>query len=147
MPSTLSAAAAALAGMLFWTLLGLSVGRHIVPRALALPLAPALGWGAFDVPEFVPGRSLVLASHLTHESAYYAARHGGTSRTRLYFQQGLALALMYLLDSIGGGAETPVGPGSYDALFRGGARFDTLESRSPLRGDEVCEVTVELASE
>jgi hypothetical protein len=109
-------------------------------------LAPALGWGAFDVPEFVPGRSLVLASHLTHESAYYAARHGGTSKTRLYFQQGLALALMYLLDSEGG-AEASVGPGAYEALFRGGARFDTLESRSPLRGDEVCEVTVELASE
>jgi hypothetical protein len=54
---------------------------------------------------------------------------------------------MYLLDTVGGDAEAAVGPGAYDALFRGGARFDTLESRSPLRGDEVCEVTVELASE
>jgi hypothetical protein len=110
-------------------------------------LTRALGWGAFDVQEFVPGRSLVLASHLTHESAYYAARHGGTSRSRLFFQQGLALALMYLLDSVDFDTDAPVGPGSYDALFRGGARFDTLESRSPLRGDDVCEVTVELASE
>ncbi len=110
-------------------------------------LTRALGWGAFDVQEFVPGRSLVLASHLTHESAYYAARHGGTSRSRLFFQQGLALALMYLLDSVDFDGDEPVGPGAYDALCRGGARFDTLESRSPLRGDDVCEVTVELAAE
>jgi len=96
------------------------------------------------VQEFVPGRSLVLASHLTHESAYYGARHGGTSRSRLFFQQGLALALMYLLESVDfGGGEL----GSYDALFRGGPRFHTLESRSSLRGDDVCEVTVELATE
>ena len=26
-----------------------------------------------------------------------AARHGGTSRSRLFFQQGVALALMYLI--------------------------------------------------
>jgi hypothetical protein len=110
-------------------------------------LARALGWGAFDVQEFIHGRSLVLASHLTHESAYYAARHGGTVRSRLFFQQGLALALMYLLDSVDFAAEDPIGPGAYDALFRSGARFDTLESRSSLRGDDVCEVTVELASE
>jgi hypothetical protein len=110
-------------------------------------LTRALGWGAFDVQQLIPGRSLVLASHLTHESAYYAARHGGTPRSRLFFQQGLALALTYLLDTIDFDAEDPLGPGAYDALFRGGARFDTLESRSPLRGDDVCEVTVELASE
>jgi hypothetical protein len=110
-------------------------------------LTQALGWGAFAVAEFVAGRSLVLASHLTHESAYYSARHGGTSRTRLYFHQGLALALMYLLDSVDFDAPEPLGPGSYEALFRSGARFDTLESRSPLRGDDVCEVTVELAAE
>jgi hypothetical protein len=54
---------------------------------------------------------------------------------------------MYLLDSIDFDAPDPVGPGAYDALFRGGQRFDTLESRSPLRGDDVCEVTVELAAE
>ncbi len=113
-------------------------------------LTRALGWGAFDVQELVPRQALVLASHLTHESAYYAARHGGTSRSRLYFQQGLALALMYLLDSTELDGLEQVGPGAYDALFRGGhggPRFDALESRSTLRGDDVCEVTVELAGD
>jgi hypothetical protein len=110
-------------------------------------LTGALGWGAFDVQEFVPGRTLVLASHLTHESAYYSARHGGTPRSRLFFQQGLAQALMYLLDGVDFASADPLKPTAYDALFRGGARFDTLESRSPLRGDDVCEVTVERATE
>jgi hypothetical protein len=109
-------------------------------------LTRALGWGAFEVEELVPGRSIVLASRLTHESAYYAARHGGTSRSRLFFQQGVALALMYLLDSVDVTAARALGPGSYDALLRGGSRFDAIESRSPLRGDDVCEVAIELAA-
>ena len=44
MPSTLSAAAAAVVALLFWTVLGLSISRRILPHALALPLAPSLGW-------------------------------------------------------------------------------------------------------
>jgi hypothetical protein len=44
MPSILSATAAAAAALLFWTVLGLAIGRRILPSALALPLAPALGW-------------------------------------------------------------------------------------------------------
>jgi hypothetical protein len=110
-------------------------------------LTTALGWGSYHVKEFTPGRALVLASHITHESAYYSARHGGTPRSRLYFHQGLALGLMYLLDSVDFTATEPLRAGAYEALFRAGARFDTLESRSPLRGDEVCEVTVELSAE
>jgi hypothetical protein len=110
-------------------------------------LTRALGWGAFEVADLVPGRALVLRSRLTHESAYYAARHGGTSRSRLFFQQGLALALMYLLDSIDFEAKDALGPGAYDALFKSGTRFEAIESRSPQRGDDVCEVTVELAAE
>jgi len=44
MPSTLSAAAGGVIALLFWTVLGLSISRRILPRALALPLAPSLGW-------------------------------------------------------------------------------------------------------
>ena len=54
---------------------------------------------------------------------------------------------MYLVDSVDFGAQEPIGPGTYDALFRAGARFEALESRSPQRGDDTCEVTVELAAE
>jgi hypothetical protein len=43
-------------------------------------------------------------------------------------------------------AAEPLAPGTYDRLLRGGARFDALESRSPLRGDDVCEVAIELAA-
>jgi hypothetical protein len=44
MASTLHAAAGAVVALLFWTALGLAISRRIFPRALALPLAPALGW-------------------------------------------------------------------------------------------------------
>jgi hypothetical protein len=46
MASTLNAAVGAVAVLLFWTALGLSISRRIFPRALALPIAPALGWAA-----------------------------------------------------------------------------------------------------
>jgi hypothetical protein len=109
-------------------------------------LTRALGWGVFDVDEILPGRSLGVNSHLTHQSAYYGARHGSTMKSRLFFQGGLALALMHLLDSVDFDAEKPISQAAYDALFRGGARFGALESQSPLRGDPVCEVTVELGA-
>ncbi len=103
-------------------------------------LTRALGWGAFQATEFTPGRTLVLAAKATHESAYYAVRHGTTVRNRLFFQQGLALALMQILHRVDFGADEPVAKGIYDALFRSGTRFHVEETRSPLRGDRVCEV-------
>lgn len=109
-----------------------------------LGLARALGWGAYDVEEHAPGRALVLRSALTPESAYYAARHGTAVRARLFFQQGLALALMYLLESVDFDAAPPIGPDTYDALFRVGPRFEVHETKSPLRGDAVGEVSVEV---
>src|SRR5216683_7371501 len=45
MASTLNAAIGAAAAMLFWTCLGLVVMRRLVP-ALALPMAPVVGWAA-----------------------------------------------------------------------------------------------------
>ncbi len=44
MASTLNAAIGAVVALLFWTLLGFSIGRRILPPALALPTSPALGW-------------------------------------------------------------------------------------------------------
>jgi hypothetical protein len=105
-------------------------------------LARALGWGAFEVEDFTPGRVLVLKSPMTHESAYYAARHGSAMRARLFFQQGLALGLMHLSESVDFGAEEPIGPDTYEALFRAGPRYEVHETRSPLRGDDDCEVRV-----
>ena len=106
-------------------------------------LTRALGWGAFYTDEFVPGRSLILRSPITHESAYYAIRHGATVRSRLFFQQGVALALMRLLHQVDFDVEQPITQQVYDSLFKGGTRFHVHETRSPLRGDGVCEVRVE----
>jgi hypothetical protein len=121
--------------------------REVVVRLEQLVgLTRALGWGAFEVEAFAPGRALQLRSPLTHESAYYTARHGTAVRARLFFQQGLALALMHLLTSVDFEAEAPIGPKSYDALFRAGPRFEVHETRSILRGDAHNEVSVEAVS-
>lgn len=103
-------------------------------------LTRALGWGAFHPTELVPGKSLTLTAKTTHESAYYAVRHGPTIRGRLFFQQGLALALMQLLHRVDFTAEEPMAKGVYDALFTSGPRLHVEETRSPLRGDRTCEV-------
>jgi len=110
-------------------------------------LTAGLGWGAFYVDEFVPKRSLVLKSPVTHESAYYALRHGSTVRSRLFFQQGLALAIMQLLHRVDLSSPASITTDAYDALFKSGPRYVVEETRSPLRGDKVCEVTVEVVPE
>jgi hypothetical protein len=107
-------------------------------------LCRALGWGSFEVDDLVPGRALVLRSAMTHESAYYAARHGAATRARLFFQQGLSLSLMHLLESVDFTAEQPLAADAYEGLFRAGPRFEVHETRSPLRGDATCEVSVGL---
>jgi hypothetical protein len=110
-------------------------------------LTRALGWGAFQPAELAPGRRLVLTARATHESAYYAVRHDATARSRLFFQQGLALALMQLLHRVDFSAEEPMARGVYDSLFKSGPRLHVEEARSPLRGDPVCEVVATVLPE
>lgn len=109
-----------------------------------LAIARSLGWGALRAVELEPGRTLVLRAPVTPESVYYAARQGNAMTRRLPFLQGIALAIMLILHRVDFG----VGPlrltrDAYNALFRSGTRFFVEETRSPLRGDDVCEVLVE----
>ncbi len=117
-------------------------GSARAPRAAARA-RPRARLGRSSAPEFQLGRALVLRAPITHESAYYAMKHGSTARGRLLFQQGTALAIMQLLHrSISGrcGRSTPR-PGG--GLFKMGTRFRAQETKSPLRGDGACEVRVE----
>jgi hypothetical protein len=108
-----------------------------------LGIARALGWGSLYATAFTPGRSLVLRCPATHESIYYAVRHGPTVRTRLCALQGTALAIMQLLHRVDFTTSAPIAPDSYDGLFRSGTRFHVEETRSTVRGDDLCEVIVE----
>lgn len=112
-----------------------------------IEISRALGWGAFYAGEYVPGKVLSLRSPITHESAYYAVRHGKSMRGRLAFQQGTALALMQLIHRVDFAAPNAISVPAYNALFRDGPRYHVEETRSPLRGDEVSEVVVETISE
>ena len=44
MVSTLDTLVCAVTAVLLWTCLGLPIARRVAPGALALPIAPALGW-------------------------------------------------------------------------------------------------------
>ena len=112
-----------------------------------LGVARALGWGTLKANEFTAGKSLTVSSRLTHESVYYAARHERTVRSRLAFLQGTALAIMQLLHRVDFRAERPIMPDSYAHLFRSGPRWHVEETKSPLRGDDTCEVVVELMAD
>src|SRR5258708_22822312 len=46
MASTFHVLACGAAALLFWSFVGFALSRRLAPRALALPLAPALGWAA-----------------------------------------------------------------------------------------------------
>jgi hypothetical protein len=105
--------------------------------------ARAFGWGGFYAQDYEPGRTLTLTAAVTHESAYYAARHGSTIRHRLAAQQGIALALALLVDHVDFSREDAIGQAVYADLMAGPPRFRVDEARSVLRGDAVCEVTVE----
>lgn len=112
-----------------------------------IAITRALGWGALYPVDFIPGRTLVLRSPITHESAYYSVRHGSTMRARLSFQQGAALAIMQLLHRVDFRSGEPLTSEMYNALFQSGTRFHVEETRSPLRGDDVSEVIVEAVAD
>lgn len=112
-----------------------------------IEISRALGWGAFYAVDYAPGKVLTLRSPITHESAYYAVRHGKSMRGRLAFQQGMALALMHLIHRVDFSSPEAISVASYNALFKDGPRYHVEETRSPLRGDDVSEVVVETISE
>lgn len=125
------------------------IGEHGLPPRDAegrleqlLGVARALGWGALWADDFVPGRSLVLRCPTSFEGLYYGVRHDRTVKNRLPFLQGLALAVMQLLHRVDFSSERPIVGDSYERLFASGPRYHVEETRSPLRGDRICEVTL-----
>jgi hypothetical protein len=112
-----------------------------------LSIARVLGWGRWYAIELFPDQSLVVRSPATQESIYYGTRYGASVRNRLFFQQGAVLAVMHLLHRVDFSAPQPIAPQVYASLFKSGSRFHVEETRSPLRGDDVCEIVVEALSD
>ncbi len=131
-----------------WAISSTSSGpvEHRLEKLLSI--ARVLGWGRWYSVEFFPGQSLVVRSPTTQESIYYGTRYGASVRNRLFFQQGAVLAVMQLLHRVDFAAQNPISPTSYAALFgASSSRFHVEETRSPLRGDDMCEIVVEALSE
>ncbi|MBK8257419.1 MAG: hypothetical protein IPK82_32720 [Polyangiaceae bacterium] len=123
---------------------GVHVSRDPTERlAIMVGAARALGWGGFYVTEHRPGKHLSLAAAVTHESAYYAARHGGTIRQRLAAHQGIAVAMTLLLADVDFRRPDPILPSTYSDLMAGPVRHHVEEVHSVLRGDSHSEVSVE----
>ena len=106
-------------------------------------IARALGWGAIEIGELLPGKKLVLRSRTAHENVYYAIRHGASMRKRLVFLQGLGIAMMQLSNDVDWSASEPIGPDVYAGIAAKGPRFTADETRSTARGDDVCEILIE----
>jgi hypothetical protein len=130
-----------------WSISSSAVGsvEHRLEKLLSI--ARVLGWGRWYSVEFFPGQSLVVRSPATQESIYYGTRYGASVRNRLFFQQGAVLAVMQLLHRIDFTTARPVSAESYASIFKNGPRFHVEETRSPLRGDDVCEIVVEALAE
>jgi hypothetical protein len=115
-----------------------------------LGVARSLGWGAIWVEHHEPQQKLVLRCAVTHESLYYAVRHGNTMRARLPFLQGVALGIMMLVSAVDVALlRDPAARFDeelYERIFRDGRRFVADETQSSLRGDGACEITVETLS-
>jgi hypothetical protein len=103
-------------------------------------LASGLGWGEYVVTEIVPGRRLVLSSPMPVEAVFHTVRHGGSPRAELPAVQGLATALALLTNEEG----MPATLDRYLELMQRGPLIHVEETRSVLRGDDECEVVVEL---
>jgi len=130
-----------------WSVSSSSSGTPEQRLERLLSIARVLGWGRFYAVEFFPGQSLVVRSSATQESIYYGTRYGASVRNRLFFQQGTVLAIMQMLHRIDFAKPNPISPTSYASLFGQGPRFHVEETRSPLRGDDMCEIVVEVLSD
>ncbi len=117
--------------------------RRCAPSSLVPGLGAARSAGVFDAQEFSP-RPLAGPRQPPHPLMKRPLRrpprrHLGAARSRLFFQQGAGAGADVPVRSTASTSTSasPSGRALYDALFRGGQRFDTLaEVAAPLRGDE-----------
>ena len=100
--------------------------------------------GRFYATDFVAGpEPRPRAAPLDPRERLLRVRHGATVRSRLFFQQGMALAIMQLLHRVDFTAAAPIGRTATTRSSRA-ARASTWRRRAPpLRGDDICEVIVE----
>lgn len=115
--------------------------EEIVVSCLAI--ARALGFGHWTLAELVPGERLVVRTPSTHESEYYRARHGLSSRPNEYFLQGAVLAIAHLAHLIDWQGRPTLSAERYESLFRGDALpWRARQTKCVAEGDELSEVVV-----
>ena len=82
MASPANAVLCAAAAAAFWSLLGYALGRHLLPRVLAIGAAPVIGWGVFSAVTLPLFGLIGFSPMAVAGTAALAAVVGGASLTR-----------------------------------------------------------------
>jgi hypothetical protein len=82
MASPVNAVLCAAVAAAFWTLPGYALGRHLLPRVLAMGAAPVIGWGVFSAATLPLFGMIGLSPVAVAATAVLAAVIGGASLTR-----------------------------------------------------------------
>ncbi|HET7322166.1 MAG TPA: V4R domain-containing protein [Longimicrobiaceae bacterium] len=108
----------------------------------AVALIDSFGWGVWRVQSIVPGESLSIRVHHSHEALAYRSLHERATAPKCYLARGTAAALMNLL-YVGDITERPEFSGShYNDLFRSPLSFRAVETRCVAMDDPYCELVV-----
>ncbi len=122
------------------------VGSSTEPAAIlsgCVAIARALGFGRWEIEDFVPGERLCIRTPLTYEHPWLLARGCDLGIPAAFFLQGAVLAIMQLIESVDWAARPKLDQGYYDALFRRGTPWKVDQSTCVSMGDPDCRVVVE----
>ena len=123
-------------------LVGPPVDEPSTITAWCIAMARALGMGRWAVPEFEPGKRLVLRASSSYEAVYYRLRYGKAERPVEYLLQGAAVAIAQLAHRVKWSEKPELTPEFYAALFKGGVPWHFEQTRSVASGDPISEVVV-----
>lgn len=111
--------------------------------AYSCAIARALGFGHWEIAEFVPGRLLRLRVPTDYESAFYLQHYGPSDKPRNYFLQGGAQAMVLLAHEIDWASRPELTNSMYLRMFKQpGLRWKVEQTRCRTLGDEASELQV-----
>ncbi|HAA58623.1 MAG TPA: hypothetical protein DCE42_27925 [Myxococcales bacterium] len=104
----------------------------------------ALGFGHWCIEDFEPEKYFVLRTPSSYESNYHATRYPQAETGRCYLLQGGTLAQMQLAHRVKWKEKPDLTVEYYGELFRKGVPWKVQETKCISKGDDCCELVVDL---